>query len=78
MSHETLEERVLRLEEQMNQLLGRGPRVARDDEPHPDEWRTTVGMFRGDPVFKEMIDQAAEVRGEERQRARAASDSDPT
>jgi hypothetical protein len=76
MSHDTLEERVSRLEKQMDKLMKREPSARPHDEPGPDDWKTTVGMFRGDPVVKEMIDEAAAVREEERQRARDQSESD--
>lgn len=32
----------------------------------------TVGMFRGDPVFQEMLDEAALLREEDRRQAREA------
>jgi hypothetical protein len=78
MSEATLEERVARLEAQMAVVLenGRGneshvrPPLA--VEPGRDDWKKTVGMFRGDPVFKEMLDEAARLREEDRRQARDA------
>ncbi len=83
MPQHSLEERVARLEEQMGKLLryaewsdkGDGPDKGKiaavvSEEPGPDDWKSTVGMFRGDAVFKEMIDEAAARREEERLRAR--------
>jgi hypothetical protein len=68
MSEVSLEDRVTRLEKQMDVLV----RGLRQDEiqPGPHEWIESVGMFRGDPVVKEMIDEASRSRSEQRQRAR--------
>ena len=64
----SLEDRVTRLEKQMDVLI-RGLRQV-EREPGPHEWIESVRMFRGDPVVKEMIDEASRARTEERQRAR--------
>jgi len=72
MSATSLEDRVARLEEQMDRLAEisrQGP-----EQPGRDEWLDSVGMFRGDPVFKEMIDESVRTRAEERQRAREAEE----
>ena len=87
MPQDTLEKRVARLEEQMGRLLRHpqrseaqgGPDVGEtasvvSEEPGPDDWKRTVGMFRGDSVFKEMIDEATRRREEERRRAREESE----
>lgn len=71
MSQETLETRVARLEEQMSVLMGR---QTADRQPPRDAWKQTVGMFRGDPVFQEMIDEAQRLREEDRRRAREATE----
>ena len=60
----TLEERVARLEKLFDdwvhgQLDRRGP--GRDD------WMKTVGMFAGDPVMKEIIEEGRRVREQDRQ-----------
>jgi hypothetical protein len=39
-------------------------------EPGRDEWQATVGMFRGDPVMKEILDDVQEAREREREVAR--------
>lgn len=78
MSESTLEERIARLEAQMAIVLGNGrgneaqglPGLGM--EPGRDDWKRTVGMFRGDPVFQEMLDEAARLREEDRQQAREA------
>lgn len=68
MSGASLEDRVARLEEQMDRLAQRGRQAP--EQPRPDEWMESVGMFRGDPIVKEMIDETARARAEERERAR--------
>jgi hypothetical protein len=66
-----LEARVAQLERQMAQLL-----AARDNghparqQPGPDDWKQTIGMFDGDPVFKEMIEETKRRREAERKLAR--------
>ena len=72
MSQETLETRVARLEQQVSLLLrGRG------GEPRPDSdaWKRTVGMFRGDPVVLEMIEESRRLRQEDRRIAREELES---
>jgi hypothetical protein len=91
MPQQTLEERVTRLEEQTGRLLRRPERseksarpdasatvTAVSEEPGSEDWESTVGMFRGDPVFKEMIDEATRRREEERRGAREESEREPT
>ena len=34
--------------------------------PAPDAWQQTVGMFDGDPILREITDEAARLRAEER------------
>ena len=64
MSHGTVEERLNRLEKAVegvvNQLSGAGSRKK--------DWRRTIGMFDGDPVMGEIIEDALRTRDEERQR----------
>ena len=72
MTTETLEARITRLEQQMNRLLG----DSAAGEPAQDAWEQTVGMFRGDPVFKEMLDEAQRMREESRRLARQADESE--
>ena len=43
-------------------------------EPGPNDWKSTVGMFRGVPVFKEMIDETTQQREKERRQARGESE----
>jgi hypothetical protein len=67
MVERTLEERVARLEQRVDDLAG--GKATSLPVPAKD-WRRTVGMFRGDPVMKQVIDGALRLREEERQRAR--------
>ena len=71
---QTLEARVARLEEQIRVLMG--GRTDRD-QPAADEWKQTVGVFRGDPIFQEMIDESRRMREEERRRARESREAGP-
>ena len=71
MIQETLEVRVARLEQQMDLLMcGRTD----DRQPTADDWKQTVGMFRGDPIVQEMIDESRRMREEDRNRARKTLD----
>ncbi len=71
MAHETIEDRVARLERQVSMLMR-----ARTGETQPprDAWEQTVGMFRGDPVFGEMIEEAKRIREEDRRQTRDATE----
>ncbi len=59
-----IEERVAKLEEA----------VFGDNEPGRDDWQSTVGMFRGDPVMKEILDDVRANREQERKEARSEKD----
>ncbi len=59
-----IEERVAKLEEA----------VFGDSEPGRNEWQSTVGMFRGDPVMKEILDDVHANREQEREKARSEKD----
>jgi hypothetical protein len=67
MQERTLEERVARLEQRLDELAG-----GRTSKPQTTakDWRRTVGMFRGDPIMKQVIDGALQLREEERRLAR--------
>jgi hypothetical protein len=66
MSQATIEERLTRLEHLMSQLLQVKPRSA---QPNRDAWKTTFGMFAGDPVMKEIIEAGQRIREEDRRLA---------
>ena len=67
MAEKTMEERVARLEERLDELANAN---AAPSQPPKKDWRRTVGMFRGDPIMKEVIDEALRLREEERRLAR--------
>jgi hypothetical protein len=69
----TLEERVASLEKRMDELVERRP--SPNQAPKKD-WRRTVGMFKGDPIMKEIIDEALQKREEERRKVRQQEPSD--
>ncbi len=71
MSKESLETRVARLERQVSMLMRS---QANENQPAPDAWRKTVGMFRGDPIFAEMIEEAQRLREEDRRLTRDTMD----
>lgn len=66
MAEATLEERVARLEQRLDDLTA--GKAFKHRTPTKD-WRRTVGMFRGDPVMKEVIEEALRLREEERRLA---------
>jgi hypothetical protein len=66
MSQATLEERVARLEKRLDELIQDNSA----GQPLRKDWRRTVGMFKADPIMKEIIDEALRMREEERREAR--------
>ena len=70
-SKATLEERVTQLEQQLAAIAKDRHKTAEDrqsdtGEPGRDDWTRTVGMFDGDPVMKDIIDETLKVREEDR------------
>ncbi len=63
----TIEDRVAKLEKAVF-----GARA----EPSRDDWQKTVGMFRGDPVMKEILDEVREARQREREAARESDNTE--
>ncbi len=59
-----IEERIDRLEKAV---------FGKRQEPSRDDWQKSVGMFRGDPVMKEILDDVRQSRNQEREQARLAS-----
>jgi len=69
MSEATIEQRLERLEqlvEELRQQVSRKP-----GQPGRDDWRRTIGAFAGDPVAKEIIDEALRIREEQRRQVRS-------
>ena len=71
MSQASLEKRVAHLEDQVNRLLNQSVANGQtSDQSGFDDWKNTVGMFDGDRVMKEIIDETLKVREEDRKRTR--------
>jgi hypothetical protein len=78
MSTADLERRVSQLEQQYSQLLARLKNGQSPPSPGRDDWKQSVGMFRGDAIFQEMSEDVARRREAERDEARrGASDETP-
>jgi len=63
MSQGTIEERVTRLEQLVAQLLHG---ASSSTQPGRDHWKSTFGIFAGDPVMKEIIEAGKRIREEDR------------
>lgn len=63
MSTTTLEERVAVLEKQVAQLFAKQP-----GQPKKD-WRSTIGMFTGDPIMAEIQEEGRKIREADREQA---------
>ena len=61
MSEPSLEERVVKLEKLLDSVLQN-----LDLNGRKKGWRRTAGMFDGDPLMKEIIDEGQRVRQEDR------------
>jgi hypothetical protein len=72
MAQDTIEKRVARLEKQVSLLIGNR---TDGDPPSADAWQQTVGMFRGDPIVREMIEEARRIREEDRRKTRETTES---
>jgi hypothetical protein len=62
----TLDERVTALEQEVARLSSL--RRCEAGEPEKD-WRSTRGMFAGDDVMKEIIDEGRKIRKHDREQA---------
>jgi hypothetical protein len=65
MSKNDLEERVKALEQQVAELQAAVANGAR-----ANDWRSTIGMFRGDETMGRICDAALAYREKDRERAR--------
>ena len=65
MSNTTLESRVSALEQRVADLMEKvlSPSAAKD-------WRSTIGMFAGNSLMKEIDDEGRKVREADREQAR--------
>ncbi|HVC94753.1 MAG TPA: hypothetical protein VND64_13725 [Pirellulales bacterium] len=68
MSEATIEQRLTRLEQLVDQMLQVN---ATSGQTGRDEWKRTFGMFAGDPVMKEIILAGECIREEDRRQAGA-------
>jgi hypothetical protein len=59
----TLEERVIKLERLVDMLLERV-----DVSVRKKDWRRTAGMFDGDPLMREIIEEGQRIREEDRRK----------
>jgi hypothetical protein len=65
MAQPTLDQRVAALEQEVARLS----KQQRDDaRPAEKDWRSTLGMFAGDAVMKEIIDEGRKIRERDRER----------
>ena len=67
MSQPTLDERVAALEQEVTRLSKLQPGDGRSPEKN---WRSTLGMFAGDPIMKEIIDEGRKIRESDREKTR--------
>jgi len=72
MSETALEERVARLEKLVEGLVDHRNRYPASGQ----DWRSSIGMFDGDPIFREMLDETFRRREEERRQAREEESRD--
>ena len=63
MPEATLEGRVIKLEKLVDTLLQQVDVSARKKD-----WRRTAGLFDGDPLMKEIIEEGRRIREEDRQK----------
>lgn len=62
----TLEDRLIRVEKLVDELVQKS---ASPDQPK--DWRRTVGMFDGDPVMREIIEEGRRIRELDREQTRS-------
>jgi hypothetical protein len=66
MAQATIEARITRLEQLVDQLLQAKPAAT---QPGRDDWQRTFGKLAGDPVMKEIIEAGQRIREEDRLQA---------
>ncbi len=60
--------RIAALEKQVAELQARVTEL-----PRPKDWRSTIGMFAGDEVMKQIFEEGRKIREADRDRARRAA-----
>ena len=63
MASTTIEDRVAELERLVDELMQRSSRPTEEKD-----WRRTVGMFDGDEIMKEIIEEGRRIRVEDREK----------
>jgi hypothetical protein len=66
MSQPTLDERVAALEQEVARLTRLQPG---ERQPPDKDWRSTLGMFAGDAIMKEIIEEGRKIRERDREQA---------
>jgi hypothetical protein len=61
----TVEDRLTQLEKRVDELVRQGSTIHQSQTARKD-WRRTVGMFKGDPIMRQIIDEALRTREDER------------
>jgi hypothetical protein len=64
MSQPTLDQRVAALEQEVARLCKLQPGERR---PTEKDWRSTFGMFAGDAIMKEIIEEGRSIRQRDRE-----------
>ena len=59
MAQPTLDQRVTTLEQEVARLSQLLPG---EKQPQQKDWRSTLGMFTGDPIMKEIIEEGRKIR----------------
>lgn len=65
MEQAKLEERIAELERQVATLKAQVATLIK-----PNDWRSVVGMFAGDEVMKQILEQGRKIREEDRRRTK--------
>ncbi|MBI2478647.1 MAG: hypothetical protein HYV60_08440 [Planctomycetia bacterium] len=67
MSETPLEQRVVTLERQMQEVIKRIP-LSSPQTVGPKNWRSSLGMFDGDPLMKEIDEEGERIRQADREK----------
>jgi hypothetical protein len=59
MAQPTPDQRVANLEQEVARL---SKLLRREKQPQQKDWRSTLGMFAGDPIMKEIIEEGRKIR----------------
>jgi hypothetical protein len=70
MSQRTLEDRLATLEQTVKGLVEAAGTSKKDRD-----WRSTIGMFKGDPVIGEIQEEGRKIREADRRAARQGADA---